>query len=238
MDKSIVSEIIDKAIEEGRKELNEVESKRLVSAYDIPVARVKLAKSLDEAIHIANEFGYPVVLKIFSPDILHKSDVGGVVVDIKNDEQLSEAYNRIMDNVAKIKPNARIIGVVVQEYAPQGLEVIVGGIHDPFFGPTIMFGLGGIWVELIKDVTFRIAPIGEDEAEDMIREIKGYKLLTGYRGSEPVDVDALRSLIVRTSVLIYDFQEIGELDLNPIMLYRKGLKAIDARVILRKTNSH
>ena len=174
-----VRNIIEKAKKEGRIYLNEIESKKIVAAYNIPVVKVDVARDVDEAIEKAKEIGFPVVLKIFSPDILHKSDVGGVKVNLKNEEELRKAYEEIMNNVKSRVPNASIEGVVVQEFAPDGLEVIIGGLFDQFFGPVIMFGLGGIWVELLKDVTFRLAPIDEREADEMIKEIKGYKFLTG-----------------------------------------------------------
>jgi len=231
-----IARIIEKAKEEKRFELNEIEAKTIVSSYGISVAKTTVAKNEDDAVKIANEIGYPVVLKIFSPDVLHKSDVGGVKINLKSDSDVKNAFNEIINNVKKHVPNARIEGVVVQEFAPQGLEVIIGGIYDKFFGPTIMFGLGGVWVEILKDVTFRLAPIDKQEAEDMIKEIKGYPLLTGYRGSPPVDLDALKDALVKASQLMNDFQEIGEMDLNPTMAYEKGkgIKVVDARIILRK----
>ncbi|MCD6484396.1 MAG: acetate--CoA ligase family protein [Candidatus Odinarchaeota archaeon] len=231
-----IARIIEKAKKEKRFELNEIEAKTIVSSYGISVAKTTVAKNEDEAVKIANEIGYPVVLKIFSPDVLHKSDVGGVKINLKSDSDVKNAFNEIINNVKKHVPNAKIEGVVVQEFAPQGLEVIIGGIYDKFFGPTIMFGLGGVWVEILKDVTFRLAPIDKQEAEDMIKEIKGYPLLTGYRGSPPVDLDALKDALVKASQLMNDFQEIGEMDLNPTMAYEKGkgIKVVDARIILRK----
>ncbi|MCD6514776.1 MAG: acetate--CoA ligase family protein [Candidatus Odinarchaeota archaeon] len=228
-----VRNIIEKAKKEGRIYLNEIESKKIVAAYNIPVVKVDVARDVDEAIEKAKEIGFPVVLKIFSPDILHKSDVGGVKVNLKNEEELRKAYEEIMNNVKSRVPNARIEGVVVQEFAPDGLEVIIGGLFDQFFGPVIMFGLGGIWVELLKDVTFRLAPIDEREADEMIKEIKGYKLLTGYRGAEPVDIEEIKKALVNVGKLLYENQEIKELDLNPIMTYRNGIKVVDARIILK-----
>ena len=230
----LVKEIIENAKKEGRIYLNEIESKKIAAAYDIPVVRVDVAKDEDDAVKKAKEIGFPVVLKIFSPDVLHKSDVGGVKVNLKNEEEVRNAYKTIIENVKKHVPKARIEGVVVQEFAPEGLETIIGGIYDRFFGPVIMFGLGGIWVELLKDVTFRLAPITEDDADEMIKEIKGYKLLTGYRGNPPVDIEELKRALVNASKLIYDFQEIRELDLNPTIAYPKGIKVIDARIILKE----
>ncbi|MEM2538746.1 MAG: acetate--CoA ligase family protein, partial [Candidatus Methanomethylicia archaeon] len=180
----------------------------------------------------SREIGYPVVFKIVSPDIIHKSDVGGVIINIKNEEEAKNAYKKIMDNVKKHNPNAKIVGILVQEMAPAGLEVIIGGIKDPQFGHAIMFGLGGIFVEILKDVTFRIVPITREDAEEMIREIRGYPLLKGYRGQPPVDENAIIEALMKTSKLLMDFPKIEQLDLNPIFAYEKGIKVIDARIIL------
>ncbi|MCD6484867.1 MAG: acetate--CoA ligase family protein [Candidatus Odinarchaeota archaeon] len=233
MNTKIAREIIENAIREGRVYLNEIESKKIAAAYDIPVVKIDVAKSVDEAKNLANKIGYPVVLKIFSPDVLHKSDVGGVKINLKSESDVEKAYNEIMDNVKKNVPNARIEGVVVQEFAPFGLEVIIGGLYDQFFGPTIMFGLGGVWVEVLKDVTFRLAPIDENEADDMIKEIKGYALLKGYRGQPPVSIDAIKRALANASKLMYDNQEIKEMDLNPVLAYPDSVKVVDARIILR-----
>ncbi len=186
-----VKAIFKKALSEGRKYLLENEAKEVCSIYGIPVTKFKIARSKEEAIKCANEIGYPVVFKILSPDIIHKTDVGGVILNIENEEEAKRAYDELMSNVKKRVPSARIIGVFVQEMAPEGTEVIVGAIKDPQFGPTLMFGLGGIFVEILKDVTFRIAPVTEDEAKEMIREIKGYPIIKGYRGKPPCDENAI-----------------------------------------------
>ncbi len=226
--------IIERAYSEGRRHLWEDEAKYLCSLYGIPVAKSKVAKSEEEALKLAHEIGYPIVMKIVSPDILHKSDVGGVVVGVKDDDELIKSYRQIMDNVKKRVPNARIMGILIQECAPQGLEVIVGAVKDPFFGHAVMFGLGGIFVEVLKDVTFRITPISREEAEEMVREIKAYPVLEGVRGVSPRDIDALIDIITKVSKLLEYHPEIVEMDLNPIMLYEKGkgAKVIDARILL------
>ena len=229
---NIVSEIFSRAIKEGRKFLLEPEAKTVCKDYGIPVTNFKVAKNETEAVEFAEEIGYPVVLKIVSPDVIHKSDVGGVVINLKDAKDVRNTYKRIMDNVKKHKANAKIVGILVQEMAPQSTEVIVGATKDPQFGPTLMFGLGGIFVEILKDVTFRIAPIKEDEAREMITEVKAYPLLKGYRNTPLADTEAIVEILLNTSRLIMEHQEIKELDLNPIMVYEKGAKTVDARIIL------
>ena len=226
------SEIFNKVMSEGRKFLLEPEAKRVCMEYDIPVTRFEIATSAEEAVKLAEEIGYPVVLKIVSPDVIHKFDVGGVVLDLKTPEEVKNAYNQIIENVKGRRPQAKILGVTVQEMAPPSTEVIVGAVKDPQFGPTVMFGLGGIFVEIMKDVTFRIAPISEEEAREMISEVKAYPILKGYRGMPSADIDAIAKILVNTSKLVMDHQEIKELDLNPILVYEKGAKTVDARIIL------
>ena len=227
-----VKRIIERAKQEGRS-LLEHEAKAIVESYGIRVTKVQVTHSIDEAIRAAEEIGYPVVLKIVSPDIIHKSDVGGVIVNIKDPEGVKEAYERILTNVKQKMPDAKVVGILVQEFAPQGLEVIIGLIRDPQFGPTVMFGLGGIFVEIFKDVSFRIAPLTEQDAEDMINEIRAKPLLYGYRGSEPVDVDAIKDALIKTGRMGLEIEEIAEMDLNPTMVYPNGIKVVDARIILR-----
>lgn len=228
----VISEIFGKAKSEGRKFLLEHEAKMVCMEYDIPVTKLKVATSVQEAIKYAEEIGYPVVLKILSPDVIHKFDVGGVILNVKSSKEVEEAYNKILRNTKEKVPNAKILGITVQEMAPPSTEVIVGGLKDPQFGPVVMFGLGGIFVEILKDVTFRIAPINEEEAREMITEVKAYPILEGYRGAPPADIDTIVKILVNTSKLMMDYQEIKELDLNPIMVYEKGAKTVDARIIL------
>jgi acetyl-CoA synthetase (ADP-forming) len=224
--------IFSQARKEGRRALLETEAKKICAEYDIPVTRFKLARDEEEAVNQATAIGFPVVLKIVSPDIVHKSDVGGVIVGVKNLREVRSGYRQIVKNVKKHKPEAKIVGILVQEMAPPGTEVIVGAIKDPQFGPAIMFGLGGIFVEVLKDVTFRVAPVTEDEAAEMISEVKAYPLLKGYRNTPPADLKAITKIIVNTSRLVMDHPEIKELDLNPVMVYEKGAKTVDARMIL------
>jgi len=226
------SRLFSQARKEGRKSLLETEAKAVCIEYGIPVTKFELAKSEAQAVKFAEKIGYPVVLKIVSPDVVHKSDVGGVAVNLKDSKSVREAYSQILKNVKKHNAKAKIVGVLVQEMAPQSTEVIVGVTKDPQFGPAIMFGLGGIFVEVLKDVTFRIAPITEDEAREMITEVKAYPLLKGYRNSPPVDIAAIVGILLKTSKLAMEHQEIKELDLNPVMVYEKGAKTVDARIIL------
>jgi acyl-CoA synthetase (NDP forming) len=229
---NLTASILSQARREGRKALLETEAKRICMEYCIPVTKFELAKNQTEAVKDANEIGYPVVLKIVSPDILHKSDVGGVTIDLKNAEDVQNAYNQILENVKKHNSKAKIVGVLVQEMAPPSTEVIVGAIKDPQFGPAVMFGLGGIFVEVLKDVTFRVAPITKDEAWEMISEVKAYPLLKGYRNTPPADIGSIAEILLNTSKLVTDHSEIKELDLNPIMVYERGAKTVDARIIL------
>ena len=226
------SEIFSRVRKEGRKFLLEPEAKTVCRDYGIPVTNFRIAENETEAVEFAKDIGYPVVLKIVSPEIIHKSDVGGVIINLKDSRDVQNAYKQIMDNVQKHKPNAKIIGMLVQEMAPSSTEVIVGATKDPQFGPAIMFGLGGIFVEVLRDVTFRIAPVTEDEAREMITEVRAYPLLKGYRNTPPADIDAIVKILLNTSRLVTDHEEIKELDLNPIMVYEKGAKTVDARIIL------
>jgi len=200
--------------------------------YGIPVTKFRMAKNVEETTRFAEETGYPVVLKIVSPDVIHKFDVGGVVLNLKSSQEVRDAYNKVMANVKKHKPDAKIVGVLVQEMAPPSTEIIVGATKDPQFGPALMFGLGGIFVEVLKDVSFRIAPITKSDAREMITEVKGYPILRGYRGEPPSDINAIVEVLLNTSRLVMDHPEIRELDLNPILVYEKGAKTVDARIIL------
>ena len=229
---SAVSEIFNKVKKENRKFLLEPEAKTVCTKYGIPVTKFKVAKNEAEAVKFAEEIGYPTVLKIVSPDIIHKSDVGGVIVDLKTAKEVRNAYKQILRNVKRHEADAKIVGVLVQEMAPSSTEVIIGAVKDPQFGPAVMFGLGGIFVEVLKDVTFRVAPITVDEAREMITEVMAYPLLKGYRNLPPADIEAIVQILLKTSRLVMEHQEIKELDLNPVMVYEKGAKTVDARIIL------
>lgn len=227
-----VSLIFEEAHKQRRDFLLEPEAKTVCMEYGIPVTAFRVAKTEEEALKFADDIGYPVVLKIVSPDVIHKSDVGGVIINLNNPEEVGDAYRKILANVKKHKADAEIIGILVQEMAPKSTEVIVGATKDPQFGPALMFGLGGVFVEILEDVTFRIAPITERDALEMITEVKAYPLLKGYRGQPPADIDTIANILVSTSKLVIDHPEIKELDLNPIMVYEKGAKTVDARIIL------
>ena len=224
--------IIDRARTQGRKILTEVESKQLLEEAGIPAARAHLATSRDAAVKAARDIGFPVVLKVVSPQITHKTDVGGVKLDLKSPEEVAAAFDEIMAAARRAAPDATIDGVSVQQMARPGIEVIVGVSTDPQFGPVIMFGLGGVLVEVLKDVSFRIIPIAARDARQMIREIKGFPLLEGYRGQEPADLAALESLLLRVSEFVEQQPEVSELDLNPVFAYKDGALAVDARIVL------
>lgn len=227
-----ISEIFDLAKSEGRNFLYEHEAKKLIALYDMPVTQIYVVNNENDAVKAANKIGYPIVLKIISPQILHKSDAGGVIININNDQETREEYNNILANARAYKPNAEITGILVQEMAPKGTEIIIGTTTDPTFGPTIMFGLGGIFVEILKDVSFRVAPINIQDAKEMIKEIKAYKILEGARGMPPSDQNTLAEILVKVSNMLMECPEIKELDMNPILAYPDGARIVDARIIL------
>jgi len=212
--------------------LAEVESKELLHKAGIPVVDTRLARTKREAVSISKQMGFPVVLKISSPDVIHKSDAGGVKLGLANATQVGKAYSEIVSSIKQAYPEAEIHGLSVQRMAGPGVEVIIGMSKDPQFGPVLMFGLGGILVEVLKDVSFRIVPVSERDARDMIREIKGYPILEGYRGQKPVSIAALEKLIVRVSQFAENNPHIAELDLNPVFAYPDKAIAVDARVVL------
>ncbi len=224
--------IVDRLKKEGRTILTEIEAKTFLKQEGIPVIETRLSKTPKEAISISQRIGFPVALKISSPEILHKSEAGGVKLSLKNAQEVKVAYDEIMEATRKKYPRATIHGVTVQKMAKPGTEVIVGTGKDPQFGPFIMFGLGGIFVELLKDVSFRIIPITRRDAREMIGEIKGYPLLLGYRGRESVSLSALEEILLKVSQLIEKYPEIKELELNPLFAYKNRVLGIDARILL------
>jgi acyl-CoA synthetase (NDP forming) len=212
--------------------LTEVESKELLEKAGINIVRAKLAANMKEAVALSKEMGFPVVLKVASPDVVHKSDAGGVKVDLRNAAQVRRAYREIVASIKEKHPEAAIDGVSVQPMAKPGVEVIIGMTKDAQFGPVLMFGLGGILVEILKDVSFRIVPLVRRDAKEMIRDIKGYPVLEGYRGQPPADVAALEDMILKVSDFVDKNPQIKELDLNPVFAYSDGAVAVDARVVL------
>ncbi len=228
-------QIIDRARSGGRTLLTEIESKELLKQVGISVSDTKLATSKEEAISISRRFGFPVVLKVASPDIMHKSDAGGVKLGLRTSKQVGKAYDDILEAISQKHPQAVIQGVSVQKMARPGVEVIIGMSKDAQFGPVLMFGLGGILVEVLQDVSFRIVPLTKRDASEMIREIKSYPLLAGYRGQQPVDVSNLEDWLLKVSDFVEQNPGVKELDLNPIFAYSDGAIAVDARVILEAT---
>ncbi len=227
-----IGEVIDSARSQGRTVLTEIESKQILAEAGIPVAVAQLAKTADEAVTIAEKTGFPAVLKIVSPEITHKSDIGGVKVGLGSAEEVRAAFDEVVAAAKKAEPKARIEGVAVQKMAPAGTEVIVGMSKDPQFGPVLMFGLGGIFVEVLKDVAFRIVPLEARDARQMVREIKGFPVLEGVRGQPPADLAALEGLILKVSAFVEAHPEIEELDLNPVFAYADGAVAVDARIVI------
>jgi acyl-CoA synthetase (NDP forming) len=228
------SGMIAQVRKEGRWALTEFESKTFLKQAGIPVIETKLARTPKEAVLFSQKMGFPVALKIASPEIVHKSDSGGVRLSLNRASEVRNAYLEIIDSVLKKHPSASIQGVSVQKMAKPGTEVIIGASKDPQFGPVIMFGLGGIFVEVLKDVSFRIIPLSRKDALEMVEEIKGYPLLKGYRGKDPVDIPALIEIILKVSSLMEQHSEIKELELNPILTYKKGALGVDARILLEE----
>jgi acyl-CoA synthetase (NDP forming) len=224
--------VLAQARAEGRTLLTEVEAKSVLQEAGVPVAPTLLARTREEAQAQAEQVGYPVVLKIVSPDIAHKSDVGGVKLNLRDAEAVGQAFDEIVANAQRAVPGARITGVAVQHMAPQGTEVIVGMTTDPQFGPVMMFGLGGIMVEVLKDVSFRLVPLEEKDAQQMIDEIKGRPVLSGVRGQPPADIEALKRTILKVSEFVQQHPEVRELDLNPVFAYPDGALAVDARIVV------
>ncbi|MGW1711630.1 acetate--CoA ligase family protein [Streptomyces sp. NPDC002206] len=231
-DRETVRALLDSVRAAGRNALTAPEGKIVADAYGIAVPGEELAQDVDEAVAFADRLGGPVVLKIVSPDVLHKTDAGGVVVGVEGSPQVRAAFQRIIENVRAYAPDARIDGVQVQQLVPPGQEVIVGAVTDPTFGKVVAFGLGGVLVEVLKDITFRLAPVSADEALSMLDSIGAAEILRGVRGAAPVDRWALAEQIRRVSQLVTDFPEIAEVDLNPVIAAPDGAIAADIRILL------
>ncbi len=226
--------IFDQVRKEGRSILTEFESKKILKQAGISVVETRLAETQKEAVQLSQKIGFPVALKIASPDVIHKSDSGGVKLSLNSAAEVKKAYDEILKKVKKHYPRAAIHGVSVQKMVRPGTEIIVGTSKDPQVGPVIMFGLGGIFVELLKDVSFRIIPVERRDAEEMIHEIKGYPLLQGFRGAEPASISAIVETILKISRLVEENPQIKELELNPVIAYRNKAVAVDARIILEQ----
>jgi acyl-CoA synthetase (NDP forming) len=228
----IVDDILKKARGEKRTVLTEIEAKQILKEAGINCTDTQLAATKEEAVALSEKMGYPAVLKISSVDITHKSDAGGVKVNLKDKAAVEKAYDDIMASCTAKYPNANIEGVAVQGMAKAGTEVIIGMTKDPSFGPVLMFGLGGIFVEVLKDVAFRIVPLEKNDASGMINEIKGKKLLEGYRGQDPADIPFLENMLLKLSALVDKTEDIAEIDMNPVFAYKQGAVVVDARIIL------
>ncbi|MFX1320967.1 MAG: acetate--CoA ligase family protein [Promethearchaeota archaeon] len=225
-----ISEVLKNKIESNQTVLTEFESKELLQEIGILVPSQKLTTSIDETKSAAEEIGFPVVLKLIAEDIVHKSDTGAVKLNIKDKHELETAYKDLM-NI----PSQKEKKISVQKMADEPItELIIGMTTDAQFGPALMFGIGGILVELLEDVSFRIAPITEYDAKEMIHEIKGFPILDGYRGKPKADIDAIVNALLKISDLVIKHEEINEMDLNPVFIYEKGLICVDARIILKK----
>ncbi len=235
VDKEAVKNIIENARKRGTNTLG-LESFDILKAYGIPAVGTAISKTLKETVDAAEEIGYPLVMKIISPQISHKSDVGGIKLNLNNAEDVKDAYEDMMAKIPEKVPNAVLEGVQLQRMVSGGKEVIIGMIQDPTFGPTLMFGLGGIYVEILKDVKFAIAPVNENDVASMISGIRTHKLLEGSRGSAPADIAAIKDIILRVSQLVLDFPEISEFEINPLIVFDEGegALAVDMRLILKE----
>lgn len=216
----------------ARRHLSEAEAYELLSSYGLTVPACRMARSAAEAVEAASELGYPVALKVCSPAVLHKSDLGGVALGLGNKKAVKDAFGRIRKSVAGALPAEADCDILVVPMAAPGLEVIVGMTRDEQFGPALMFGLGGVWVELLKDVTFRLVPVGAEEARRMTREIKGAPLISGYRGGPPRDEDAIVEALLGLSRLVEEHPAVASIDVNPLVVYEKGALVVDAKVLI------
>lgn len=210
--------------------LNEFSSKNILKDFGFPTGEFYLAKNKEDVVKFSNKLSYPIVLKIVSDQIIHKTEAKGIKLNLNTEEEVIEAYNEILDNAMEYDKNAIVDGVLVSEMVPQGVEVIIGGLRDAQFGPVIMFGLGGVFVEVFKDVQFRMAPLQKKEAIDLIKAIKAYPMLTGFRGLEAVNIDALAEVLVKVGNLIYENKNIIEIDLNPVICYKDKVQVLDASI--------
>ena len=227
-----LKEIFAKADGEQRNNLLETESRDILQAYGLALPPAALIGNIDEAGQAAAKLPYPLAMKVVCPDIIHKSDAGGIKLNLKNEAEVLEAFEEIMSNACKVTTRDRVLGTLISPMAAPGQECIIGMIRDPQFGPVTMFGLGGIFVEVLKDVSFRVAPLMDEDIDEMIKEIKGYKVLAGIRGEKARDLDAIRHILARISDIAIDHPEIQEVDLNPVIVHEKGASIVDSRMII------
>jgi acyl-CoA synthetase (NDP forming) len=234
VDRAKVKEVLQGVKAAGRKFVLEPEAHEIFQAYGFPVVPFAWAHSEDQAVRAAADLGYPVVLKIVSPDVIHKFDVGGVRLNLADGDAVKQAYAEILASVARTHPGAVIQGLLVQKMMPKGRETILGMTRDPHFGPLLMFGLGGTFVEVFRDVNFSLAPISEDWALKMIQGLKGYQILTNFRGEPPADLAAIVEALERLSQMVLEFGELKELDINPFLVLDEGQGAVvmDARIFI------
>jgi len=223
-----------KALQQGRLSLLEPEAKRICSLHHIPTPKSLIIKTREEVKGGAEEIGFPAVLKIVSPQIIHKTDVGGVVLNIRDEKELVAAYDQLLVEIKRRVPSAEIVGVMLERMMPPSIEIIMGGIRDHQFGPAVMLGMGGIFAEVYNDVTFRVAPIDRNDALRMMGELKGSKVLRGARGSPPADAESIAGALTQVSDLMMAHESIDQLDLNPVLAYPDGICAVDTRIILRQ----
>jgi len=235
VDKKAVREVMTHARKEHRSTLLETEAKQILEAYGISSPPFKVATNMKEAIAFSKDFTGPVAMKVVSPDITHKSDVGGVKLGVTGERNIEESFNEILSNVRHHNNKAKINGIMISPLIPKGKEVIVGMTRDPQLGPVIMFGLGGIFVEVLKDVAFRIAPLKSSDAVDMVKEIKGYPILEGIRGEPSADIDSIVDVLLKISRISTDNPEISELDINPLIVHEKGSSAVDVRIFVNQS---
>jgi acyl-CoA synthetase (NDP forming) len=224
--------IIQKVLGEGRSFMLLDEAQQICNLHHIPTPRSYVTMNVDEAVLKAKDIGFPVVLKVISPQILHKSDAGGVILNIRSEEELEVEYEKLIAEVGKREPSAEVVGILVEKMMPASTEVIVGGIRDRQFGPSIMFGIGGIFTEIYDDVAFRVAPIDKIDALSLIHELKGSKILEGTRGKPPADLNSIINVLINASNLMMEHDAISQLDLNPVIAYPDSVCAVDSRIVL------
>ncbi len=228
-----VERIVEKILISGRKVALPNESLDIVKLSGINVPAHILVKTAGDAIEVSAKIGFPLVMKIASSEVIHKSDVSGVVSGIQGVQEVEENYNMIVETLKREMPDTQIAGILLQKQLPEATHLIVGGVHDEQFGPVVMFGMGGVLVELYKDVSFRIAPVTDAEALEMVREIKAYPVLSGYRGSKTLDMKQIVKAVINISELISNIGIIKEVELNPLLVYENNVMAVDAKVILK-----